>query len=98
MSTKTKATKAKAETPAMLNIRELGSLILKHHGIHEGLYDLKIEFQMATGGVGPDKASLLPGIIIGISKVGVELSKNSNETTLDAAIVNPPAKRTSTSK
>lgn len=77
---------------APLSVGELAAVLVKHYGLHEGQYDLQIEFQIGTGAVGPDPRSLLPGALIGLSRVGLVLSQATGPTTVDAARVNPRRK------
>lgn len=80
-------TLAPIESP--LSMRELTVLLIKHYGIHEGTYDLLVEFQIGMGAVGPDPTSLTPGAMIGVSKVGLVLAKENGQSSVDAALVNP---------
>lgn len=76
-----------------LSMRDLATVLVKHYEIHEGSYDLLIEFQIGTGHVGPDPANLAPGAMIGISKIGLARSAGKEgPTTVNAAIVNPAKK------
>lgn len=75
-----------------LSMRDLATVLVKHYGLHEGVYDLMLEFQIGTGPVGPDATSLSPGVMIGFSKIGLMPSINTGPTTVDAAIVNPEKK------
>ncbi|MDP1607400.1 MAG: hypothetical protein Q8L93_12320 [Rhodocyclaceae bacterium] len=75
-----------------LSMRDLASVLVKHYGIHEGRFDLLVEFQIGTGAVGPDPATLIPGALIGVSRIGLMPSKKDGPTTVDAAIVNPAKK------
>lgn len=72
-----------------LSMRDLTTVLIKHYGIHEGRYDLLIEFQIGMGAVGPDPASLNPGAMIGVSKVGLMPAKGNAPTSVDAMLVNP---------
>lgn len=72
-----------------ISMRDLTILLIKHYGIHEGCYDLLVEFQIGMGAVGPDPASLTPGAMIGVSKVGLMLAKENGPSSVDARIVNP---------
>lgn len=72
-----------------LSMRDLTILLIKHYGLHEGCYDVLIEFQIGVGAVGPDPASLTPGAMIGVSKVGLVLTKESGQSSVDAELVNP---------
>jgi hypothetical protein len=75
-----------------LSMRDLAGVLVKHYGIHEGLFDLLVEFQIGAGAVGPDPTALTPGAMIGVSRVGLMPSKVEGPTTVDAAIVNPAKK------
>lgn len=75
-----------------LSTRELATVLIKHYGLHEGCFDLLVEFQIGVGAVGPDPATPAPGVMIGVSKIGLMPSKNKGPTTVDAAIVNPSKK------
>jgi len=77
---------------APLSLHDLATVLIKHYGLHEGCYDLMIEFQIGVGAVGPTPEALSPGAMIGVSKVGLMSSKSTGPTTVDAAIVNPAKK------
>lgn len=68
-----------------LNMRQLTEVLVRHHGLTEGLFDLLVEFQIGTGAVGPDKDRLLPGAMIGLARVGLTPAKVRGPNTLDAA-------------
>lgn len=76
-------------TEPLLSMRDLTAILIMHYGIHEGRFDLLIEFQIGMGAVGPDPASLNPGAMIGVSKVGLMPAKGNGPTSVDAALVNP---------
>ena len=70
-------------------LREITELLVKHHGLHEGLYDLALEFQIAVGAVGPDPASIIPGAMFGVRRIGIMKTERAGISTVDAAQVNP---------
>lgn len=72
-----------------LSLRELTILLIQHYGIHRGSYDLLIEFQIGMGAVGPNPASLAPGAMIGVSRVGLVMAKETGPSSVDAGLVNP---------
>ncbi len=76
-------------TELTLSLRDLAGVLVKHYEIHEGRYELFIEFQIGTGPIGPDPEHLIPGAMIGLSKVGLRLSLGEGSTMVDAAIINP---------
>jgi hypothetical protein len=77
---------------APLAMKELAALLVKHYGLREGMFDLMVEFQLGTGAVGPDKEHALPGLMIGIAKIGLVPSTKSGPTTVNASEVNAPPK------
>lgn len=82
-----------------LSIRELTDVLIKHYGLHEGCYELIVEFQLGKGAISPEPGTSLPGLIFGVSKVGLIPSAAGGATGVDAAISNPakkPLKKTKT--
>lgn len=90
--------KTSAQAPSTveppLPLRDLAVILIKHYGIHEGLYDLSVEFQIGIGAVGPSPTALTPGAMIGVSRIGLIPSSIEGPTTVDAAVVNPLKKKT----
>ncbi len=74
-------------------ISELASVLVKHAGYHEGLYDVTLHLNMAVGQIGPSQDKLLPGAMFGVAGVGLNRVSVKGENTVDAAIVNPAKKR-----
>jgi hypothetical protein len=86
---------------ADFSLVELTEILVKHQGLHEGLYNLSLEFQIAVGAVGPTPELISPGAMIGISRIGLSKTEKekANIQTVDAANVNPaPKKRERKSK
>ncbi|MDZ4251930.1 MAG: hypothetical protein U1A72_05080 [Sulfuritalea sp.] len=77
---------------APLSMRDLAGVLVKHYDLHEGHFDLLVEFQIGMGAVGPDPSALTPGAMIGVSRIGLMPSRADGPTTVDAAIVNPAKK------
>jgi hypothetical protein len=73
----------------MHELREITEILIKHHGLHEGLYDLALEFGLAIGAVGPNPAEVLPGVMIGVKHIGIVKTDKTGHATADAAAVNP---------
>ena len=87
-------------TPAMpvpvespLSIHDLTVVLIKHYGLHEGHFDLLVEFQIAVGAIGPDPATPSPGAMIAISKIGLAKPVVSGPLSIDARMVNPKKKQ-----
>jgi hypothetical protein len=86
---------------ADFSLVELTEILVKHQEIHEGLYNLSLEFQLGFGAVGPTPELICPGAMIGVSRIGLSKTEKekANLHTVDAAKVNPaPKKRARKSK
>jgi hypothetical protein len=84
-----------------LSLKQLGELLIKHYDLHEGLFDVSLEFGLGVGPVGPNQESLTPGVIVTIQKVGLlQVPKDTpqNNSILDASKVNAVKKRSSKTK
>lgn len=78
----------------MYELRDLAALMVKDQGLHDGLYELSIEIQVAVGVVGPDKDSVLPGALIGFKSAGLRKVEKANRLSVNAAEVNPRTSKT----
>ena len=74
-----------------LSMRDLASVLIKHYGLTDGIYDLVVEYQIGTGAVGPED-NLVPGAMIGVSRVGLLAATKLGPNTVDASLVNPKKK------
>ena len=80
---------------------EIAEILIKNQGLHEGLYNLSVQFQIAVGAMGPTPEMRCPGAMVGISRIGIAKTDKEKATphTVDAAVVNPaPKKRAKKSK
>jgi hypothetical protein len=77
----------------MLTIKDLAAELVKLCGLHEGLYDLAIEFNLGIGTFGPTPERAFPGALLGVSKIGLQKSPQVGPHTVDAAVINPPKKK-----
>lgn len=71
-----------------LTLKELAALLVKHYGLTEGKFDLLVEYQFAAGQFGPTPDSVLPAMMVSISKLGLMPSPKDGPLTIDAAAVN----------
>jgi hypothetical protein len=86
---------------ADFSLIELTEILVKHQNLHEGLFNLSLEFQLAVGAVGPTPELICPGAMIGVSRIGLSQTEKekANIHTVDAAKINPaPKKRARKSK
>lgn len=72
-----------------LGIKELTAALVKHYDLHEGLYDLYLEYQFAFGNFGPSASQVVPSAVVGLSKLGVTKVTQTGPLTVDASEVNP---------
>lgn len=82
--------------PLTLTMRELATVLVKHFDLHDGRYDLLVEFQIGMGLFGPNPETTNPGAMVGVSKVGlIPSSPVDSPMTVDASLINPrpPAKK-----
>jgi hypothetical protein len=75
-----------------LSLKDLAVVLIKHYDLTEGVFDLMVEYQIGIGAVGPDKSSLVPGAMIGVSRIGLMPTTMSGINTVDASTVNPKKK------
>jgi len=73
-----------------VSLREMAILLVKHYGLTEGTYTLLFQYQVGTGAVGPDKENRVPGVMVGVTQVGLVRTTKSGPNTVDAGEVNPP--------
>ncbi len=76
----------------MHNLKELAEILVRHNGLHEGLYNLSIEFRIAVASVGPVQQEALPSGVVSVAKIGLEKTDVMQANTVDAAVANPPKK------
>lgn len=86
--------------PGHISLRDLGVLLVKHFGHHEGLYDVSIELGFGAGGVEFPGRGKVPGAMVGIVAVGIVPASGTGSIVIDASKENPrplrnasPAKR-----
>ncbi|CAN1505770.1 hypothetical protein MCEGE14_00643 [Burkholderiaceae bacterium] len=74
-------------------IQELTELLIKHHGLHVGVYELAFEMNIAVGAIPMPEGYALPGAAIGFSKIGIKKTDGNHPNSVDAAAVNPRPKK-----
>jgi hypothetical protein len=78
-----------------LSLREVTELLIKHYDLHEGNYDLLMEFQLGVGLVAQNpEQSPAPTAMVGISRLGLTRAEIASPNTVDAATINPAKKTT----
>jgi hypothetical protein len=74
---------------------QITEILIKQQGLHEGLYNLSVHFQIAVGAIGPSPELLCPGAMVGVSRIGISKTEEgkANAQTVNAAQVNPAPKK-----
>ena len=83
-------------TQYSFEINEVVVALIKHQGLHEGLWTLNFEFTIGAGRFGPTAEDSKPGAFMQIQKFQLtRLSEGTPEASLgvDAATVNPSRKK-----
>ena len=69
--------------------KQVAEALIKHHGLHEGIWGLFVRFGIAASNVGPDDSQLVPAAIIPIVEIGLQKFAKETNLSVDAAKVNP---------
>lgn len=77
--------------PEPVALKELAALLVKHYGLHDGLWDVSLEMQVSIGQLGLSAEKRLPGAMFAISRIGLAKALEVGANTVNAADVNPPA-------
>lgn len=76
-----------------LSRRDLTELLIKQYGLHEGHYELLVEFMIGSGNMGPTPETSAPSAVVSFSKVGLIKMSEPSLLSLDATVVNPVKKK-----
>ena len=76
----------------MTSLRELTEMLVRKYDLHEGIYDLALEYRIGLGGAGPSEEQRYPTAMVSITSVGLTKAEKHGPTTVDAAQVNPAPK------
>jgi hypothetical protein len=75
--------------------KELAEILVKHAGIHAGLWGIFVEFGLGAANIplgGPDgEFSLKPAAVVPVNSIGILQFDEPTPLTVDAAQVNPKA-------
>jgi hypothetical protein len=75
------------------SIKDLTEILIKHHDIHEGFYDLAYEVNIAVGSIPMPEGIAFPGAAVGFSRIGIKPTDAMGSHSVDAATVNPKPKK-----
>jgi len=73
------------------NHKEVVEALIKQQGLHEGIWQLYIEFNLTAANINvpTDEKTLTPAAILMVKAVGITKVEKENNLTMDAAKVNP---------
>lgn len=84
---------------ATYELKEIAEMLIRRNNLHEGMYDLTLEFGLFVGAVGPSPSEVTPGVMVGVRHIGIMKTAKMGPSTVNAAEVNPPpAAKKATSK
>jgi hypothetical protein len=69
--------------------KEIVEALVKKQGLHEGLWQLIVSFEMAAVNVGSTNELLSPAAVVRLTKIGLTKTDKENNLTVDASVVNP---------
>jgi hypothetical protein len=70
---------------------EVVELLIKKAGLHEGKWQLIMNFGLTGANVGPGPNDVVPAAILGVTNIGLQRAtpESPPALTVDAAVVNP---------
>ncbi len=80
-------------TQIVFTHKEIAEILLRHHGLHEGIWGVYIKFGIKGANVGASDSDLMPSAIVPVLQIGLQKFEKENNLSVDAAKVNPPKAR-----
>lgn len=82
--------------PILVSYKDLAKLMVKHEGLHEGLWGVYIRFGLRAANIPvqvEEHTSVMPAAILPILEIGIQPFAQATDLTIDAAVENPRPKR-----
>ena len=76
-------------TQIVFKHKEVVEALLKHHGLHEGIWGLYIRFGLQAVNIGITENDLMPAAVVPLMEIGLQKFEKENNIAVDAAKVNP---------
>jgi len=76
-------------TQLVFKHKEVVEALIKHHGLHDGVWGLFVRFGISAMNVGTSEADLMPAAVIPVVEIGLQKFENENNIAVDAGRVNP---------
>ena len=80
------------------SFKEVAELLIRHQGIHEGVWAVGFNLNIGTGLMGPTPDQSFPSAMVQITSAiltRVEAGQQSSPSSVDAAVVNPQSRQPS---
>lgn len=68
--------------------KEVAEVLVRHHGLKEGIWGLYVEFGLGAGNIGPPN-ELVPTAVVPVLKIGLQRFPQVTNLSVDAATINP---------
>ena len=79
-------------TEYVLQLREVTEILVRHLGIHEGLWLLNVHYGFSCANLSLDNSPMLrPASVVVLNQLGIMRSAETNSLTVDASVCNPIA-------
>ena len=69
--------------------KEIAQMLVKHQGIHDGIWGLFVKFGIQGLNVGEDESKIVPAALVPLLAIGLQKFDKENALSVDAAKVNP---------
>lgn len=76
-------------TQYLFSYKEVAEILIKHQGIHEGLWCVYFKFGINAANASFNSNEFLPTAIVPVLEMGIQKTEKDNNLSVDAAIVNP---------
>jgi hypothetical protein len=76
-------------TQIVFSFKEVVTALVKHQGLHEGIWGLYVKFGIQASNMGANENDLRPVAVLPILELGLQKFDKENNLSVDAAKVNP---------
>ena len=73
-------------------LKDVITALIRHQGLHEGIWGLGIEFGFGAANFGPTPEDIFPSAFVQVQKLGLSRAEVEGPLAVDAAKVNPSPK------
>ncbi len=76
-------------TQIVFKHKEVVEALVKHHGLHDGIWGLFVRFGLIATNVGVTPEELQPAAIVPLLEIGLQKFEQESNIAVDASKVNP---------